>query len=150
MENTERTLSDLKLKLVDITERYNDSQREINKERELLEIKINYNEHLETSIQTLQIANLNLLEEYNENKKQLNDITQKYSTLLSSQQDQERMFNEKLERQQQIGNEAITELQTELASLNIRLKAESQTSGNLDSYKKKAQLALKKVYHINI
>ena len=145
LENTERTSSDLRLKANELAERYGESQRELTRLHEeiiKMEDKVNINnEQLLKSNEINQLLNIDNIELTSK----INNITENYTHEIKNLNEQIMNLNNKYLNYEKDNNHHIHELQNEVNSLNNRLKIESESAGNLDNYKKRAQLALQKV-----
>jgi phage host-nuclease inhibitor protein Gam len=145
LENTERTSSDLRLKANELAERYGESQRELTRlHEEVIKMEDNVNinnEQLLKSNEINQILNI----DNKELTSKINNITENYTHEIKDLNEQIMKLNNKYLNYEKDNNNHIHELQNEVNSLNNRLKIESESAGNLDNYKKRAQLALQKV-----
>lgn len=138
------------MKANELAERYGESQRELTKlhdEINKIEEKlIMNNEQLQKSNEINQIINNDNIELTNK----INNITENYNHEIKDLNEQIIKLNNKYSNYEKDNNNHIHELQNEVNSLNNRLKIESESAGNLDNYKKRAQLALQKVVAVAV
>ena len=133
------------MKANELAERYGESQRELTRlHDELMKLEeknIINNEQIQKSNEINEIiTNDNI-----ELTSKINNITENYTQEINDLNEQIKKLNNKYLNYEKDNHHHINELQNEVNSLNNRLKIESESAGNLDNYKKRAQLALQKV-----
>lgn len=145
LENTDRSSSDLRLKATELAERFGEAQREITKLRELVEDKQVQLDALGAEKARLESETQVSLSQMAERSSQLADAEARCQSLQSSHADELRLLAEGKAKELREGTELAARLQAELAEAHSRLRVGEDSADNLDNYKKRAQLALKKV-----
>lgn len=144
-ENTERASSDLRLKAAELAERYGESQREITRLHAIQHEQQQQLQSVQQSLTTVETEMHRCLEEKTEAVRQLSELESSKEVLVTQYEQEKVEVHEQYEKQRSMNEETIVQLQTELARAGSRLNEESNCAGELESYKKRAQLALKKV-----
>lgn len=145
MENLERSGSDVKLKVAELAERYGETQRELTRLRdgaeerqaEIVALTEEKDQHL---------AALSLCEAArDELAAALKLAEERAPTQIAAHETSVRELGVQLARKDEEFTEQLARLRAEVDAAHSRLRAEEDSAGNLDNYKKRAQLALKKV-----
>lgn len=145
LENTDRSSSDLRLKATELAERFGEAQREITRLRESLEERQAQVEALAAEKACLEQQALTAATNLAELSAQLSDTEARCTALQTLHAQELHVLMEGKDRELRAGQEVVARLQAELAEANNRARAEEDSADNLDNYKKRAQLALKKV-----
>lgn len=146
MENAERSGSDTRLKVSELAERYGEAQREITRLRSVVEERL-----AEAVILTEQrdqgTAALAYCEAQRDDLAQrLHLLEEQAATQADSHERSLRELKAELTAQKGVAEEQLAQLRAEVEAAQGRLRVEEDSAGNLDNYKKRAQLALKKVH----
>ena len=144
-ENTERSSGDFRLKATQLAERYTEAQKEISHLQDLntelnnkLTKCIQEKEEYIQSSKNIEKEKLELLEQFNTLQDVYQQVITKNQKILTEINTNNTLENKKKD-------DIIVQLQAELSSTIERMRLDASSAGNLDNYKKKAQLALKKV-----
>lgn len=144
-ENTERSSGDFRLKATQLAERYTEAQKEISHLQDLntelnnkLTKCIQEKEEYIQSTKDIEKEKLELLEQFNTLQDEYQLVITKNQEILTEINTNNTIENKKKD-------DIIVQLQAELSSTIERMRLDASSAGNLDNYKKKAQLALKKV-----
>jgi chromosome segregation ATPase len=144
-ENIDRSGGDLRLKAAELAERHSEAQREVVRLREAAEAAALQVAALTEERDQL-VAQVQLLSEQNTalSAEQASGAD-RYAAIQTEYEGRLRALAEQHAADIRTREEQATQLQADLALATNRLKQEADSAGNLDQYKKKAQLALKKV-----
>lgn len=144
-ENVDRSSSDLRLKANELAERYSESQREVARLREAAEaaalLTATLVEERDRALEQIR----NDAAEHEQVVAQRTDLQQQLAAIQTEHCSQLQRFQEERQREAQADKDLIAQLQAELTLAANRMKQDADSAGNLEQYKKKAQLALKKV-----
>jgi len=153
MENAERSGSDTRLKVSELAERYGEAQREITRLRSVVEERLAEATIL-TELRDQGAAALVTCEAQREDLAQrLHQLEEQAATQVDSHERSLRELKAELSAQKGMAEEQLAQLRAEVEAAHGRLRLEEDSAGNLDNYKKRAQLALKKVhskFHLSI
>lgn len=145
MENSERSGSDTRLKVNELAERYGEAQREITRLRAVVEERVAdvaiLTEQRDTGAAALTACEAKV----NDLTQRLLQQEQRAAVQLSTYENSLQEVNAELARQRAVTEEQTSQLRAEVEAAQGRLRLEEDSAGNLDNYKKRAQLALKKV-----
>lgn len=148
MENSERSGGDMKLKVAELAERFGESQREITRLREAAEER-----SAELSALTDQLSATSEALRTCETERvalvgKLKEAEEAAPVQLASYESRIGQLEGQLRKQDAEFAERTAQLRAEVDAVHSRLQVEEDSAGNLDNYKKRAQLALKKVIYI--
>lgn len=145
IENSERSGSDLRLKVGELAERYGETQRELTRLREAAEERqldatalMEERDGLAEALVVCEGARDELLSRLKSTEEQLPVQLAAHDTRIAELQSQ-------LSRRGEEFSEQLAQLRAEVDAAHSRLRVEEDSAGNLDNYKKRAQIALKKV-----
>lgn len=145
MENSERSGSDMRLKVAELAERYGDAQRELTRLRDAaLDRQAEFAalvEERDRHAEALAVSEAARIELHAMLKLAEERAPAEIAVLESRAQELEAL----LARRGEEFSDQLTQLRAEVDAAHSRLRAEEDSAGNLDNYKKRAQLALKKV-----
>lgn len=145
MENSERSGSDMKLKVGELAERYGEAQRELTRLRDGAEER-----RLEIAALTEErdrhATALSVCEAARDELVRTLKLAEEHApTQIAVHESRVQDLEAKLARRNEEFAEQLAQLRAEVDAAHSRLRAEEDSAGNLDNYKKRAQLALKKV-----
>lgn len=145
LENIERAYSDAKLKISQMTERVQELTRDCGCLKD--ELAAANDRAARHQSESSELADrMKVLEAERAGlASRLHESAAGYEAQLAEVEDRRRSSIRALEEKVEDQRKLILELQSELASTASRVKTEGDTSKELENYKKRAQLALKKV-----
>ena len=144
-ENSDRSSSDLRLKATELGERYGEAQRELSRLREVVSEQQQQLDLMQAALDSADITAQNFAVEKEALTLRIDSLQVHCTDLEHKHQQQLGQVEASKEVAMRECNEQVAQLQAELASVSSRLLTENDSAGNLDNYKKRAQLALKKV-----
>ncbi|KAJ1444028.1 hypothetical protein B484DRAFT_248918 [Ochromonadaceae sp. CCMP2298] len=145
MERVEQSSSDHRLKAGELADRHSEAQKELTKLREGLGEKQRLLEEALRSCERAEEGQAAAQEQQKEVLQRLTEASDRCSQLEGASVSTQREVGQVHERQLRGVQEQVAQLQAELASTSQQLQAGVDSAGSLDNYKKRAQLALKKV-----
>lgn len=144
-ENTDRAAGDLRLKAAELAERYSEAQRELVRLKEGLEASDLHVSDVAVERDRLQGEVRRLTEQRDTLAAEHASAVERCATLQAEHEQQLRALAEERAGERRAHEDQLAQAQAELALAVNRMKQDADSAGNLDQYKKKAQLALKKV-----
>ncbi len=145
LENLERSSSDHRLRTGELAERYGEAQREITRSHESLKEQTTQIEQFKIEVDGL---NTNIATLTEEKESALRELKEVQSTAARSDRQLQldiSALNEQIAQLEATHRAHIAEFQLELSSMQSRAKMDSESADVLDGYKKRAQVAMKKV-----
>lgn len=145
MENSERSGSDTRLKVNELAERYGEAQREITRLRSVVEERVAEAVILTEQRDVGAAALLTCEAQRTDLAQRLQQLEEQAEAQLALHESGLQELKAELAAQRGAAAEEMARLRAEVEAAQGRLRLEEDSAGNLDNYKKRAQLALKKV-----
>lgn len=145
MENSERSGSDTRLKVNELAERYGEAQREITRLRSVVEERVAEAVILTEQRDVGAAALLTCEAQRTDLAQRLQQLEEQAEAQLALHESGLQELKAELAAQRGAAAEEMAQLRAEVEAAQGRLRLEEDSAGNLDNYKKRAQLALKKV-----
>lgn len=138
----------MRLKASELAERYGEAQREIARLRDAVEARqvelSSVGEDRNSQSEALRICEANR----DELLTRVRQLEEQAESAQSMHDQSMRELESLRQRESEQSAEQVARLRAEVDAAQSRLQVEEDSAGNLDNYKKRAQLALKKVTHL--